>query len=96
MYQQSGQIEEFNRLKPRLTGKQYMLLSAFNRLSQERRLENGGPMPIKDRDIRYYQQHNGSHGYAPDLFIMAIHDIDQEYIKQTCDEMRRKMNKGKQ
>lgn len=90
-----GSVEEFYRLKPKLTTKQFMLLNAFNRLSQERRLESGGPLQIKDRGIHYYQQHNGSHGYAPDLFIMAIHEVDQEYIKQTCDEMRRKMNKGK-
>lgn len=90
-----GNIDDFHKLKPQLSNKQMMLLNAFNRLSQERRLENGGPMPIKDLDIHYYQNHNGSHGYAPDLFIIAIHEIDQEYITQTCDEMRRKMNKGK-
>ena len=95
MYQQSGQLEEFNRLKPKLTAKQFALLNAFTNLSLERRLEGGGPLRIKDIDIHYYQHHNGSHGYAPDLFIMAIHDVDQEYITQTCDEMRRKMNKGK-
>lgn len=95
MYEQSGATDEFYKLKPQLTSKQTMLLNAFNRLSQERRTEQSAPMPIKDRDIHYYQQHNGSHGFAPDLFIMAIHDIDQEYIKQRCDEIRRKMNKGK-
>jgi len=94
MYERSGSLDEFYKLKPKLTTKQFSLLSAFNRLSQERRLENGGPMPIKDRDIHYYQHHNGSHGYAPDLFIMAIHGVDQEYITQTCDELRRKTNKG--
>jgi hypothetical protein len=95
MYDRMGNADDFYKLKPKLSNKQMMLLNAFNRLSQERRLENGGPMPIKDRDIHYYQHHSGSHGCAPDLFIMAIHEVDQEYITQTCDEMRRKMNKGK-
>lgn len=95
MYERSGAIDEFNKLKPRLTGNQLMLLGAFNRLSQERRTEQGAPLAIKDRDIHYYQHHNGSHSYASDLFIIAIHDIDQEYIKQRCDEIRRKIKKGK-
>ncbi len=94
MYERSGSLDEFYKLKPKLSTKQTMLLNAFNRLSQERKLENGGPLQIKDRDIHYYQHHNGSNGYAPDLFIMAIHEIDQEYITQTCDELRRKINKG--
>ncbi len=58
-------------------------------------MEQGAPYPIKDKDIRYYQEFNGSCNYAPDLFIMAIHSIDNEYIKQQCEEMRRKANKGK-
>lgn len=95
MYERSGATDEFYKLKPRLTNKQANLLNAFNRLSQERETQSGAPMTIKDRHIHYYQHHNGSHGFASDLFILAIHDIDQEYIKQRCDEIRRKMNKGK-
>ncbi len=72
-----------------------MLLNAFNRLSQERRLENGGPLQIKDRDIHYHQHHNGSNGYAPDLFVMAIHDVDQEYIDRRCKEIKIEIDKGK-
>lgn len=94
-YKKVGQLEEFNKLKPKLAAKQLALLNAFNRLSQERRLENGGPMPIKDRDIHYYQHHNGSHGYAPDLFIMAIHGVDQEYIDRRCKDMKAAIDRGK-
>ncbi len=95
MYQSSGAMDEFNKLKPSLSGKQMQLVVAFNRLSCERKLEQGAPLQIKDRDIHYYQQHNGSHGYAPDLFVHAIRSIDAEYITQRCEEMRRKMkNRG--
>lgn len=71
------------------------MLNAFNRLSQERETQQNAPMPIKDRDIIYYQGYNGSHGYAPDLFLLAIRDIDQDYISQRCEEIKRKLNKGK-
>lgn len=91
MYQNSGSIDEFNKLKPKLTGNQLSLISSFNKLSCERRLEQGAPLQIKDRDIHYHQQHNGSHGYAPDLFLHAIRSIDAEYITQRCEEIRRKM-----
>ena len=70
-------------------------MGAFNQLSQERATEQGAPFPIKEKAIRYYQEYNGSYNYAPDLFIMAIRLIDNEYIKQQCEEMRRKLNKGK-
>ena len=95
MYKAQGQIKEFNELKPKLTHKQQSLLGAFYRLSNERTIENGAPYPIKDKDIRYYQKYNGSCSYASDLFIMAIHAIDNEYIKQQCDEMKHNANKGK-
>jgi len=95
MYEQDGLIDDFYTLKPKLTTNQMMLSNSFNRLSQERRTEQGAPLRIKDRDIHYYQSHNGSNGYAADLFIMAIRDIDQEYVEQRCDEIRRKINKGK-
>ena len=88
-------MAEFYELKPILTHRQQSLISAFYRLSQERTTEQGAPYPIKDKDIHYWQHNNGSCSYAPDLFIMAIHAIDNEYIKQQCDEMRRKANKGR-
>lgn len=72
-----------------------MLLNAFYRLSQERRVEQGAPLSIVDKDIYYYQSNNGSCSLAPDLFIIAIHAIDSEYIKQKHDEIRRRNNKGK-
>jgi hypothetical protein len=71
------------------------LANAFNQLSQERRTESGAPFPIKEKAIRYHMKHYGSYNYAPDLFIMAIRLIDNEYITQQCEEMRRKADKGK-
>ena len=94
MYERSGIIEEYNKLKPNLTPRQVSLLCAFNRLSQERRSENGCPLQIKDRDIHYYQSCKGSHGYAPDMFEIAIHDIDNEHIKQRIEEITRKNKDG--
>jgi len=95
MYKNSGEESKFYELKPKLTEKQVKLLSAFYRLSQERETESGAPLPIKDRDIHYYQKFNGSFGYADDLFVIAINSIDQEYVTQKCEEIRRKMKKGK-
>jgi len=95
MYKSSGKESEFYELKPKLTEIQIKLLSAFYRLSQERETESGAPLPIKDRDIHYYQKYNGSCGYDADLFVMAINGIDQEYVTQKCEEIRRKMKKGK-
>lgn len=87
-------MDDFNELKPQITHRQQVLLNAFYRLSNERTTEQGAPYPIKDKDIHYWQSVNGSCSYAPDLFIMAIHAIDSEYITQQCDEMRRKAKKG--
>ena len=68
-------------------------MSAFNQLSVERKTEQGAPFPIKEKATRYYQKHHSSQGYAPDLFITAIRLIDNEYITQRCEEMRRKASK---
>lgn len=95
MYERSGELDLFYEKKPQLTKRQVSLIGAFNCLSQERGLEQGAPMPIKDRDIRYYQRYNGSLGYAPDLFLFAINDLDQEYVNHRCEEIRRKIKKGK-
>ena len=95
LFKAQGQLDELYELKPELTTQQQQLVNAFNRLSQERKTENGAPFPITDRDIRSYQKHNGSCLYAPDLFMIAIHAIDSEYITQQCEEMRRKANKGR-
>jgi len=94
MYEQMGQVEEFYKIKPELTSSQLILMSSFNRLSQERNTEGGAPLKIRDKDIHYYQSCNGSHGYAPDLFVIAIREIDQEYITLRCEEIKRK-TKGK-
>lgn len=94
MYKRAGKEDQFFQLKPTLTDRQVLLSNAFYRLSQERESCNGAPMPIKDRDIHYYQKHNGSHGYADDLFLFAIHEIDNDYIKAKCEELSRK-NKAK-
>lgn len=90
MYKAQGMLNEFKELKPQLTARQQSLLCAFHRMSQERDCIEREPLPIKDRDIHYYQKNNGSCEYAPDLFIIAIHAIDCEYIKHQCDEVRRK------
>lgn len=71
-----------------------MLLSAFYRLSQERDLEQGAPLAIKDKAIIFYKDIYGSCQLPDDLFAIAIHEIDNEYIKQRCEEIRRKNNKG--
>lgn len=94
-YKRAKSLDLFYELKPDLTDKQVNLLSAFYKLSQERETMNGGaPLPIKDRDIHYYQEHNGSCGFAPDLFVTAINDIDLEYVTKKCEEIKRK-TKGK-
>lgn len=95
MYKQTGSESVFFELKPNLTDQQSLLLSAFYKLSQERATNNNAPLPIKECDIRYYQQFNGSCGYADDLFAIAINSIDNEHIKQQCEELRRKADKGK-
>ena len=81
-------------IKPELTQRQAVLLSSFYRLSQERSLDQGVPLSIKDKDIIYYQEINGSHSFPDDLFMMAIREIDSEYIEQKIEEIRRKANKG--
>lgn len=83
-------LHELEKIKPELTVKQRNLLGSFYRLSQERRLNNEFPLPIIDRDIHYYQLKNGSCTYTDDLFIMLIHEIDAEYIKNKCEELKRK------
>ena len=95
LYKSQGQLAEFKKLKPILTIKQALLSNAFSRLSLERETNQGVPVSIKEKDIRYYQEQHGSHFYPADLFVMAIHSIDSEYIKQQCEEIRRKVKKGK-
>ncbi len=95
MYKNRNKEGEFYRLKPDLTDRQHSLLNAFYRLSQERRSNQGAPFPIIDRDIHYYQSVNGSCSYADDLFIMAIHTIDTEYISIECDKIQRRLKKVK-
>ena len=70
------------------------MLSAFYRLSQERRTLENVPLAIRDKDIHYYQSKQGSCFYASDIFIYAIRAIDSEYIENKCEEIRLK-NKGK-
>ena len=70
-----------------------VLLNAFNSLSQERRDSKGVPLTILDRDIREYQQYNGSGSVPSDLFMMAIKSIDSDFISKRYDEIR-KENKG--
>lgn len=94
MYKAQDKLDEFYKVKPELTNNQQMLLNAFYRLSQERRTEQGAPLSIKDKDIHYYQDRNGSCSLAPDLFQVAMHAIDSEYIKKKHDEIR-KINKVK-
>lgn len=85
----------FNTLKPQLTDKQLSLIGSFYKMSQERTIEQGAPYPIKAKEIHYYQDYNGSCSYAPDLFIIAIHAIDSEYIKNRCEQMRQESKKVK-
>lgn len=94
-YKRAKSLPLFFELKPKLTGKQANLLSAFYSMGQDRQYMNGAPLPIKSADIREHQKHNGSCGYAGDLFEMAIKTIDQEYVTHKCEEIKRKMNKGK-
>ena len=54
-------------------------------MSQERRTQSGAPMPIKDRNIHYYQLHNGSHGFAPDLFIMAMDKEVNDKVREIAE-----------
>lgn len=89
MYARQNQAEEFYKLKPNLTQQQVSLLSAFYKLSQERRTEQGFPLVIKDSDIREYQRYNSSI-YADDLFIHAINEVDREYIGLKAKEMKQK------
>ena len=65
-------------------------MQSFNRLSQERKTEQGAPFAIKAKDIDYYVRYNGSGLYPDDLFALAIHEIDSEYIKMRCEEIKRK------
>lgn len=88
MYKQSGDEGSFFKLKPKLSGRQQELLSGFYRLSQERVLENGSPLPIKDKEVYYFYGVNGSQ-YPRDLFLTAIHLLDSYYIEQRCEEIRK-------
>ena len=88
MFKRSGDEQGFFNLKPVLTSNQLSLLSSFYSLSQERSLESGAPLSIKDSDIRYYLDHNCSH-YPDDLFLAAIHMLDANYIEQRCAEIKK-------
>lgn len=83
MYKNSRNEQGFFDLKPELNSKQQGLLSSFYRLSQERELQNCAPLPIKDRDIYYFLDKNGS-SYPDDLFLTGIHMLDGHYIEQRC------------
>lgn len=95
LYDRSGELDVFFALKPILTYRQTGLIAAFNTLSQERELSQSTLAPIKDMHIHYYQRYNGSLGYAPDLFVFAINDLDQDYTNRRFEELKRKANKGK-
>lgn len=86
----AGRSEEIEKLKANMSENRHRLLSAFNQLSQERRLENGAPMPILNKSIREYIEYYGAIGYPDDLFIEAIQKIDSSYIDARCEEIRRK------
>ena len=90
LHKTMGMLSVIEDIKPIMTSKQLSLLGAFYRLSQERGLNNDFPLPIKDKDIHYYQSVNGSCHYAGDLFIMLIHAIDAEYMTNKCNELVRK------
>lgn len=94
MYKAQGQLTEFEKIKPKLTEQQVMLANAFNRLGHERDLDQGYPVNIKEKDIRYYQYNNGSCCYASDLFIMAIRALDDDYIVNYYEKLKRKSKKG--
>ena len=89
LYKSQGIEEEFYKIKPKMSEQASTLLGAFYKLSQERRMDGKIPKSIIDRDIHYYQSNNGSSGYAPDIFAMAISAIDSEYIKIKCDKIRK-------
>ena len=89
LYKMSNKVDEFYSKKPKLTEEQLSLLSAFYKLSQERRTEQGFPLVIRDSDIRAYQRYNSSI-YASDLFIHAINELDREYIDIKAKEIQRK------
>ena len=89
----AGREDEIKSLKPVLNARRFGLLNAFNQLSQERRLENGAPMPILNKSIREFIEYYGAIGYPDDLFIEAIQKIDNAYIDARCEEIRRKNKK---
>jgi len=93
MAKMAGRGDEIEKLKADMNEKRYRLLSAFNQMSQERRLENGAPMPILNKRIREYIEYYGANGYPDDLFIEAIQKIDNAYIDARCEEIRRKNKK---
>lgn len=95
MYKDSNDEKSFFELKPELNEKQQMLLSSFYRLSQERLLESGAPLPIKNKDIYFYIQHYGCSFYPVDLFVEAIHSIDRYYIDRRCEEITKETRKHK-
>ena len=90
---QSGTIEEFNELKPVLTEKQRNLHNSFIRVSNEREYSQGSPLGISERDIDYFINKYGCHGYAEDIFTNAILSLDSDYIQKKHAEIR-KTHKG--
>ena len=94
MARMAGREDEIKSLKAEMNGKRFRLLSAFNQLSQERRLQNDAPMPILHKSIVEYTDYYGCIGYPLDLFVQAIQQIDISYIERRCEELRRKNKHG--
>ncbi len=88
-----GKGHKVTDLKPDIQVHHYILINAFNRMSQERRMENNAPMPITENAIYEYIERNSIGDRPVDLFVYAIHQIDNKYIEMRCDEIRRKQSK---
>ena len=93
LYKKQGEGAKFlNEMKPKLTPKQLMLLSAFYNMSQERDYVDS-PRKIKRSDIQYFQSENGNIGYPSDVFTFLISDIDSHYMKEENAEIQRQRDR---
>ena len=92
MYKDEGMIDQFFKLKPKLTDTQQRLLNAFYRLCTERNYASMSPLPIKESDIHAFTLRNDTAGFPVDIFIDCISAIDNHWLQRQADKQKSKIN----
>lgn len=83
---------EINVVKPEYSYTAHVLLEAYNTIARGRRYEQGTPLTISVIDISNYLQLNEL-PIDLDIFLATMFMLDNEYIDEVREEIKRKSAK---